>query len=261
MSALHKKLKEFQYDQARRVAIFGTHSNSYDLLIPHLIQMNPKLNYVILNFADSNAHLSFLCKRLGISLPKHSNIQLINGADFLGEWTAGEYPITTEHPFTYYSDVNQSTIQPANSDSDADKVDSILQKLRAARNSIGQIQQSCLIIIGLETLFYSFKNDAQVKNLLYFLSQTFELNFPQTINSLNWKALPENHKAIIYNFLESTSSLQLELRDLESGFAKDLSGNLLFSRFDENVGEHMVKSLRFKAKRDCVDFYDQLKIN
>lgn len=261
MSAFHKKLKEFQYEQARRVAIFGTHSNSDDLLISHLIQFNPKLNFVILNFADSNAHLSFLCKRLGISLSKHANIHLIDGADFLGEWTIGEYPITAEPPFTVYSDANQMSIESSDSDTDSGKIEAIVQKLRAVKNSIGENQQTRLVIVGLEVLFYAFKNQAEVKGILYFLSQIFKLNFAQTITSINWKAMPEAQKAVLYNFLESASELQLELRDLETGFSKDLSGNILFSRFDGQAGEHLVKSLRFKVKRDAVDFYDQLKIN
>ena len=243
MNFLLKRLKEMEFQDSKIILIEGTPLNPSDNLLPYILKTY-KSDFNILDFGENPSRFFYLLKRIGLKINLKN---YLDGFSFLSEHIEEDYPITEHTPYSHKIMEDQIYLE---------KVDS-KNNLNILNEKIDEFDDlSTLVIKNIHFLTNFFEND---KSSIYeFFERIFGKNFNKIILCLDFYSEEEKSKSYTEKYLLSYSDLIISNIDLESGYSKDISGNLFFKSL-KNMSLDQ-KNLKFKTCEKEILFFEQFLI-
>lgn len=243
MNFLLKRLKEMEFQDSKIILIEGTSLNPSDNLLPFILK-SYKSDFNLLDFGENPSRFFYLLKRIGLKINLNN---YIDGFSFLSEFIEADYPITEDTPYSHKVMEDEIYLEKINSQKNLGLIN---EKINEFNNN------STLVIKNIHFLTNFFEND---KNLIYELfEKIFEKDFNKIILCLDFYSEKEKLESFIEKYFLSYSDLVINNIDLESGFSKDISGNLFF-RSLKNINLPL-KNLKFKTSEKEILFFEQFLI-
>ena len=245
-----KKLQESDFDSRNNVLITGTHKNPQELLLPYLFSHSKDRKQVVVDFGENQSKLHYLCKRISLELSKMNNISFYDMFSAMAESIENEYPLTVQPPYSHkkYS----STYISANTEKKAIYLD-LIEKLKAEED------KDILILNNVEFMLLDLEDDLSL--FFSFYISLCKLGFSKVIVLVNRKVLNGDKFTPILNMLYSQANYTIDIIDLESGYSKDLSGNIEFSYYDTTTIKKVTQNLKFNKKMSRIVFFEQYHVN
>ena len=245
-----KKLQESNFNSHANILITGTLKNPSSMLLPYLITHFQEETIIVTNFGENLSNLHYQCKRIGVDINKENNLQFIDMFSSIAREIADEYPLTRESPYTHKS---YKTITIGQEESLSNIMDNFISNLEKYS------KDQTLILSEIEYFLMQLENE--LSQFILFIMRIIGLGFKRVIFMGNRDIFTEKNFIPLYNLLISESSYRVTIKDLESGYSKDLSGSIEFEYANNTNQELVSKNLKFAKKMSKIVFFEQFKVN